>query len=250
MIRNMWPLPASLKHHFRMAACAASAALMLCAPAKAADLDDFHRAIETAMSHHRVASGYLRTGNIDLAMLEIEGLREAWAKVSTLPRPAAFRDPQRYTGTMLDIAAQLVGTTLVLNMGRADVARESLEKIRKSLSGLRRDNGVTVLADCVLDANTSLDILFALDDKPPSWDTAAVADITAKSEAYRATLQRCDGMAPPAVRRHAEFRRLIDGALASLAQFPVAIVTRDRDLLHRLLGELRSFDNLLAFRYG
>ena len=53
-----------------------------------------------------------------------------------------------------------------------------------------------------------------------------------------------------AIRRHAEFRRLIDGALASLAQFPKAIETRDGDLLHRLLIELRSFDHLLAFRYG
>ena len=31
---------------------------------------------------------------------------------------------------------------------------------------------------------------------------------------------------------------------------PKAIETRDRDLLHRLLIELRSFDHLLAFRYG
>ena len=57
-------------------------------------------------------------------------------------------------------------------------------------------------------------------------------------------------MAPRGIRDHAEFRRLIDGALASLAQFPKAIETRDADLLHRLMIELRSFDNLLAFRYG
>jgi hypothetical protein len=250
MIRNMWLSPSSLKRNLRMAACAAAAALVVCVPARADDLDDFHRAVEAAMSHHRAASGYLRTGNIDLAMLEIEGLRETWGKVSTLPRPAAIRDQQRYTGTMLEIAAGLVGTTLVLNMGRADVARESLGKIRKSLSDLRRDNGVMVLADCILDANNAIDALFSLDDKPPSWDSASVADIAAKSDVYQTTLRRCDGMASPGIRAHAEFRRLIDGAFASLAQFPRAIETRDRDLLHRLLGELRSFDNLLAFRYG
>ena len=90
------------------------------------------------MSHHRVAAGYLRTGNIDLAVLEIEGMREAWGKVSTLPRPAAFRDQERYTATMLDIAARLIGIMLVLNLGRTDVARESLDAIRASLSELRR----------------------------------------------------------------------------------------------------------------
>ena len=57
-------------------------------------------------------------------------------------------------------------------------------------------------------------------------------------------------MAPSGIRNHAEFRRLIDGALASLGQFPKASETRDGDLLHRLLIELRSFDHLLAFRYG
>src|SRR5205085_6010019 len=166
----------------------------------------------TAMSHHRVALGYLRTGNIDLAAIEIDEMRAAWSKVATVPRPAVFRDQERYTGTMLEIAAGLVGSSLVLSMGRADVARESLEKIRASLSALRRENGVTVLADCVLDANTAMDALFANDQKP-DW-----AGVPAGADAYRATLQRCDAMAASAVKASPEFRRLIDGALASLAQ--------------------------------
>lgn len=244
MLRNMWSLGASLKHRLRIAACALSAALALAGPARADDLSDFNAAVEAAMSHHRVASGYLRTGNIDLAALEIEGMREAWAKVSTVPRPAAFRDKERYTSTMLEIAAQLIGTTLVLNMGRPDVAGESLDKIRKQLSELRRQNGVTVLADCVLDANIAMDALF-VHDKNPDWDS-----VSAGSQSYASTLQRCDGMAPPAIRAAPEFRRLIDGALASLAQARQAAEARDGDLLHRLLIELRSFDNLLAFRYG
>jgi hypothetical protein len=213
-------------------------------PARADDLADFNRAVEAAMSHHRVAAGYLRTENIDLAVLEIDGLREAWAKVAALPRPAAFRDQQKYTATMLDVAARLLGTTLVLNLGRTDVARESLAAVRQSLSQLRRANGVVVLADCILDANIAMDALFA-HDKEPDWDSVA-----AGSESFRTTLQRCDGMAPPGIRGHAEFRRLIDGASASLAQVPKAVETRDRELLHRLLIELRSFDHLLAFRYG
>ena len=222
----------------------ALALLLLAAPARADDLSDFNAAIEMAMSHHRVALGYLRTGNIDLAALELDGMRQAWAKVSTLPRPAAFRDRERYTGTMLEIAAGLVGTDLVLKMGRPDVARESLEQVRTSLSKLRRESGVTVLADCVLDANQAMEPLVA-QDKSPDW-----SKIGAAADAYRTTLQRCDAMAEPRVKSSGEFRRLIDGALASLAQLPKAVEMRDADLLHRLLGELRAFDNLLAFRYG
>ena len=219
-------------------------ALACIAPVRADDLDDFNRAVEAAMSHHRVASGYLRTGNVDLAVLEIEGMRESWGKVASLRKPAAFRDQEHYTGTMLDISTRLVGIFLVLDLGAVDVARKSLDTIRASLSELRRANGVTVLADCVLDANISMDALFAHDAKP-DWESVA-----AGAESYRATLQRCDGMAPPAIRNHAEFRRLIDGSVASLALMPKAVEARDTDLLHRLLVELRSFDNLLAFRYG
>ena len=240
MVANMERLPVLLKRAARMAACLAC----LLTPARANDLDDFNRTVEAAMSHRRVAAGYLRTGNIDLAALEIEGMREAWGKVRTLPRPAAFRDQQRYTATMLEIAAGLVGTTLVLNLGRPDVARGSLEAIRMSLARLRRENGVPVLADCVLDANTAMDALFAHDEKP-DWES-----VSAGADSYRATVQRCDAMAAPGIRSHAEFRRLIDGAIASLDQIPKSVETRDRDLLHRLLIELRSFDNLLAFRYG
>ena len=57
-------------------------------------------------------------------------------------------------------------------------------------------------------------------------------------------------MADEKTRNGPEFRRLIDGAHASLARVPEAVANKDDDLLHRLLGELRSFDNLLAFRFG
>jgi len=225
-------------------ACAAVLAVTCLTAAQADDLENFNRTVEAAMSHHRAAAGYLRTGDIEPATREIDGLREAWAKVSTLPRPAAFRDQERYTGTILQVAAQLVGISLVLNLGRADVARESLDNIRSMLSDLRRENGVAVLADCVLDANVAMDALFAT-DRQPDWESAA-----AGGGSYGATLRRCDGMAPRAIHDHPEFRRLVDGALARLAQFPRAIEARDAGLLHRLMSELRSLDNLLAFRYG
>jgi hypothetical protein len=222
--------------------------LALCvAPVRAGDLDDFNTAVEAAMSHHRVAAGYLRTGNVDLAVLELEAMRETWGIVSARPRPAALRDNALYTTAMLSIATRIVGIFIVLDMGRADVAIQSLDAIRNELSAMRRASGVTVLADCVLDSNTAMDALFAFDGKPLD---ATSRDVATQADAYRTILQRCDGMATERIRGGGEFRRLIDGALASLAQVPKAIETRDADLLHRLLIELRSFDNLLAFRFG
>jgi hypothetical protein len=236
-----------MKRLVRWVTRSASVALVLATSltrAHADELDDFNRAVEAAMSHHRAAAAYLREGNIEFVTREIDALREGWAKVSTLPRPAAFRDQERYTSTILQVAAQLVGISLVLNLGRADVAGETLDSIRRMVSDLRRDNGVTVLADCVLDANVAMDALSAT-EREPDWDSAA-----AGGESYAATLRRCDGLAPRAIHDHAEFRRLIDGAFASLARLPEAVEKRDAHLLHRLITELRAFDRELAFQYG
>ena len=63
-------------------------------------------------------------------------------------------------------------------------------------------------------------------------------------------LKRCDNEAQPGIRNKAEFRRLIDGMLNSLSQMPEALRLRDNGLLHRLLIEQRSFERLLAFRFG
>jgi hypothetical protein len=41
-----------------------------------------------------------------------------------------------------------------------------------------------------------------------------------------------------------------DGGKAGPALIPTVIATRNSDLLYRVLVELRSFDNLLAFRFG
>src|SRR5581483_4017055 len=213
MVANMERLSNLLKH---IAAGLSLACFLACAAtfARADALADFNLAVETAMSHHRVATGYLRTGNVDLAALEVEKLRDAWGKVSTLPRPPAFRDGARYQATMLEIAATLMGTTLVLNSGKVELAVEQLDMVRRQLSELRRANKVTVLADCVLDANVAMDALFALDGGK-DWES-----ITAGAESYGTTLRRCDDVAGPAIRDQAEFRRLIDVARESLAQIP------------------------------
>jgi hypothetical protein len=57
--------------------------------------------------------------------------------------------------------------------------------------------------------------------------------LTEVATAYDAILTRCEGMADEKTRKEPEFRRLIDGAHASLARIPEAIATNDADLLHR-----------------
>jgi hypothetical protein len=238
------------------AACLALA--LLAGPAKsgdlAGDLADFNAAVEQAQSHNRVAIGYLRTGNVDLASLEIDRLREAWGALAQRfagKRPDAFDGIARYGTLWTGVSARLVVADLMLKSGRSNAAHQSLEAIRGDLYDLRKAASIKVLADCVRDGNAAMDALMVYDDRALDWTKSETRDgIASKASIYASVLERCDGMADDTVRQSPEFHRLVDGAKAGLALIPKAIATRDNDLLHRVLIELRSFDNLLAFRFG
>jgi len=49
--------------------------------ARADDLTGFNAAIEGFASHNRVAIGYLRTGNDDLAAVELQRMKAAWDRI-------------------------------------------------------------------------------------------------------------------------------------------------------------------------
>lgn len=222
--------------------------------AAADDLADFNAAIEKAAGHNRVALGYLRTDSVDLAAMELERMQAAWSElVSRFGKnpPAPLRDNPLFMEILVDVPTRVIGTMLQLDMGRPDAARASLQGIRVRLSELRKKSGIAVLADCVLDANAAMAAFFKFDETPPDWSKAAsVMDFRAAATALAIVVHRCDRMANATIRKDPEFRRLIDGTIASLAFVPKAVETRDSDLVHRLMGELRAFDNLLVFRYG
>ncbi|HET9718250.1 MAG TPA: hypothetical protein VFP60_18920 [Pseudolabrys sp.] len=224
-------------------------------PSTAADnLAEFNAAVEAAGAHNRIAIGYLRTGNLDLASLEIDRLRNAWARLTERfsgNRPAAFKGNPHYASLFTGVSARLVGADLMLKTGRPDAARSGLDAIRRDLYELRRDSGVFVLADCVRDANAAMDELMVFDGDEIDWVRAAAAGgLASKSAAYASILNQCDEIAGDRVRNASEFRRLIDGAKSSLALISKAIAEHDGGLLHRVLIELRSFANLLDFRFG
>jgi hypothetical protein len=231
---------------------------LVAGPAKSGDLANdlasFNAAVEKAESHNRVAIGYLRTGNLDLALVEIDRLREAWTVFEQRfagKRPDVFDGVALYGIMFTGVNARLVAVDLMIKMEKPDAVRQSLEAIRGDLYDLRKAAGIKVLADCVRDGNTAMDAMMVYDDRALDWTNAETRDdVARKASTYGSVLDRCDAMADNAVRKAGEFRRLVDGAKASLTLIPKAIATRDSDLLHRALIELRSFDNLLAFRFG
>lgn len=222
--------------------------------ARAGELATFNVAVEAAAAHNRVALGYLRNGNSDLASLELDRLRTNWRALTERfagKPPDAFDGNPLYRPLFTTVNARLVAADLMLNSGRLDAAAQSLSAIRADLQALRKASGVVVLANCIRDANAAMDALMVYNDRALDWNKPATRNgIASMSAIYGHELERCDGMAGEPVHANPEFRRLIDGAKAGLALVPKAIATRDTDLLHRILIELRSFDNLLAFRFG
>jgi len=224
------------------------------APAYAGELAVFNAAVEEASAHNRVALGYLRTGNTDLASVELDRLRASWRALTERfvgKPPDAFDGNPLYGPLFTTVSARLVAADLMLKSGRLEAAAQSLDELRGDLYALRKASGIVVLADCVRDANAAMDALMTYDDHALDWSKPATRNgIATASAVYGHELARCDGIAGAPVRASPEFRRLIDGAKTGLALIPKAIAARDSDLLHRILIELRSFDNLLAFRFG
>ena len=184
-------------------ACLALA--LLAGPAMASDLADFNAAVEKAESHNRVAIGYLRTGNLDLALLEIDRLREAWAVFEQRfagKRPAAFDGVALYGIMFTGVNARLVAVDLMIKMGKPDAVRQSLEAIRGDLYDLRKAAGIEVLADCVRDGNAAMDALMVYDDRALDWTNSETRDgVASKASTYGSVLDRCDAMADDAVRK-------------------------------------------------
>src|SRR4029453_18276895 len=86
-------------------------------------LDDFNAAVEAASAHNRVAIGYLRPGNADLASLIIDRLRDSWIQRTERfsgKRPSAFEGNALYGKLFTAVSARLVGAAIMLQTRRAE----------------------------------------------------------------------------------------------------------------------------------
>jgi hypothetical protein len=211
---------------------------------------ELRTAIDGFSAHRRVAMGYLRTDNPELAAIEIERMRDRWQKdVRNIP-PGALND--RALADALTATEQaILGALVEANNGELGAAQRLLDHGAQPLQAWRQANGIRLFSDCIAEAAEAYGRLDVYRVKAPDLAILATRDrILAAATGTETALKRCDDEAPPGIRNEAEFRRLIDGMLDSLRQMPEALRQRDSGLLHRLLIEQRSFERLLAFRFG
>jgi hypothetical protein len=229
-------------------------ALFCAASARADNLAPFNAAMEEFAAHNRAAIGHLADHDADLAAGELKKMQDAWGAFTqhfSRDRPDAFRDNKLYVTMLVDVPTRIVTAMIMIDFGRPAIAQTSLQAIRQEMSAVRRESGVEVLADAVLDANARMDALAAYGDQPPAWDApTTAADIAARADAYAAAIKHCEKLAPEPVRAAPEFQRIIDGVAASLAALPKAVAARDGTQLRHVIDKLRSLDSVLAARYG
>ena len=206
-------------------------------------IEDFH-------AHRRVALGYLRTQNGDLAAVEIERLRDKLANDRRALSDLTLADTG-LTSALAQGANAIAESLAAADSGDLERARILLQGASTPLDVWRKANDVRMFADCIGEISVAYEPLDGFRVSSPALSEPGVDErVFAAADRVIAALDRCEKEATEGLRGEPEFRRLFDGMRASLKQMPEAIRARDGALLHRLLIEQRSFEQLMAFRFG
>ena len=223
-------------------------------PAGASPLSDFLAQSTAAYGHYRGAVNYLRTGNIDLAALELESAGEKWAALAArfaAAPPDAFADDPAWRDVLDGVGDRLKGGLDEIDANRADQAAETLAPIRAMLGDLRRRNNVRVFSDRVDELSAAMDRLWRFRKAPPDFNVPETRrSLRAETAVLGYLLDRCRAEAPQDIAGTPEFERLVDGALEAIERMWRAIDTADTAFLINTLRELKSFETILYLRFG
>lgn len=231
------------------------AAVVIGAPGAAAGgAREFHEAVAAATGHYREGLFYVRRGNAAVAAFELESLVHKWGTVMDRfaddpPEPYA-RDPA-WRRTLEEVGKRARDGLAAALGGKAKVAQEHLDPIRRVLSGLRRRNNVFLFVDTVEEANAAFRELFRFRRRPPDFTDAKQVDairgaLTATINGY----EKCRATAPPTVADDPRFKRLIADSLFYLDRMWLAIAEKNQLNVVNILRRVVSSDDILWLRYG
>jgi len=214
----------------------------------------FHEGVAAAYAPYREAVYYLETGNAGLAALTIERAQDEWRKVEAdfaSSPPAAFKGDAKWRETLATVSTALADGLKAADAGKAEAALAALATVRRVLAELRLRSGQRVYSDCIDAMNAAMDRLYAYRRTPSARATpAGLAGFKAAVADTERWYRRCRGEAAPALRDQGEFRRLFDGAIASLDRLKRVAQSGADDVIASLIREIHSFDRLIWLRFG
>ncbi|MHC4046726.1 hypothetical protein [Bradyrhizobium sp. 23AC] len=212
---------------------------------------DFASAMAPIMANLRTAASYVRTGNIALAQIETDEAVARWKRLASNTNPLPAYAPAELSRFLDGGRDRLTTATGALDRGDNVAAGRELLAIRQAFHALRRHTGLYDLGDCIFEIAPAMETLRVAAIKYGERPAPANAEETvAAASAFRDRLQRCNEWANSEIAAQGDFRRLIDGAIASSHEIAHAAMAGDGPLVHRYLIELQSFAQLLDFRYG
>ena len=194
-------------------------------------------------SHLRTSSTYLRTQNLDFAALALEDLIELAPPEGLSEELASAAD---------DTIAEATKALAEIDEGDGAGARERLLKLREKLFNVNKYNGVETFDDCIWTTRKAAMPLWTFRRNRPDLQDENQREAVATATAdYLAALERCDAIAPTAIKGDPEWIRVVVGSINSLNQIlSESLINQDVGQLIRIIRELRSSDNILYFRYG
>ena len=225
----------------------------LAAGAEAEMRADFATTMQSIMANLRAGTSYARTGNTSLAQIETDEAVAGWKRLQEQPGTAA---PTPYraaalTAFLAEGTERLAAASRALGNEDNGTAGRELLAVRRAFHDLRHASGLYDLGDCIFEIAPAMETLRAAATRFGENAVAAhAADTVAAAAVFRDRLQRCDRWADRDVAKQAEFRRLIDGAIASAGEISRVALAGDGGLVHRYVIELQSYAHLLDFRFG
>ncbi len=240
----------------RISFIVAAFCLLLAAPrpALAADAGEFDSLVDEAQGGYRAALFYARTGNAALAGIELRQAQAVWDEIlaayGATPPPPYAKD-SRFAADLKDITARISKGADLLDEEKGKEARQELAPVRDLIYGLRDRAGRKGYSECVTDLNRHMDFLFKWRHDRPDFTVPGTADTVMQAALkYRDILRACRAMAPAHYQKAADFKRIYDGADASISSMPQAVERKDALGVVNILRELRSFDRILFFKLG
>tara|TARA_R110000772_G_scaffold49123_4_gene112529 strand:+ start:85343 stop:86134 length:792 start_codon:yes stop_codon:yes gene_type:complete len=240
----------------RISFIAAAFCLLLAAPrpALAADAGEFDSLVDEAQNGYRAALFYARTGNAALAGIELRQTQAVWdeilAKFGAAP-PLPYAKDSRFAADLKAITGRIAKGADLLDDEKSKAAREELEPVRDLIYGLRDRAGRKGYSECVTDLNRHMAVLFKWRHARPDFSIPGVSDdVMQAALKYRDILRACRAMAPDVKKNADDFKRIYDGADASISSMPAAVERKDPLGVVNILRELMSFDRILYFKLG
>ncbi len=186
----------------------------------------------------RAAWSYLRTANADLALVELDEFKSAMEAV-----PPA--------NDLIPIGENMRQALKLAEAGMLKEAQDKVFEARQSFRSRHTAMGTNHFEDCIWDANRVGDVLWPTINSPPDFEVKATrSDISAKLSDYQNKQSACNDSAPDNIKNDPEFRRLMDGLLPSLDKAIAGAKAGEKDIYHRYMIEIISFDRMLYFRFG